>query len=257
MSGPRTFLDGRVSLFHGDCREILRGMEDNSVDSVVCDPPYFLTSIARRFGADNAAECKQGKDGSFARLSGGFMGEKWDDAGAAHGITVFEAWLAGFIAGEGCFRVQAHKENKYYTTQFTIHLRADDAPILEACQAKIGGRIVFHDERTNKQGIISKPDVRWILDTREACLSLAAILDKVPLFAKKAVDYSLWRRALELWDTTPKGSRWTGPRDVTEMAFIHKELQEVKRWQNGVDLSFDPYTQPDQFFHYQDRKSVV
>ena len=54
MSEPRTFLDGRVILHAGDCREVLRSIADNSVDSVVTDPPYHLTSIVKRFGAENA-----------------------------------------------------------------------------------------------------------------------------------------------------------------------------------------------------------
>jgi DNA modification methylase len=84
MSEPRTFLNGRVILHAGDCREILLGMADNSVDSVVTDPPYCLTSIQKRFGKNGSAACKHGKDGSFARLSGGFMNSKWDDDVAFH-----------------------------------------------------------------------------------------------------------------------------------------------------------------------------
>jgi DNA modification methylase len=31
------------TLHHGDCLDVLRGMADNSVDSVVTDPPYGLS----------------------------------------------------------------------------------------------------------------------------------------------------------------------------------------------------------------------
>ena len=40
---PRILCDGRASLHHGDCLDILRTMPDNSVDSVVTDPPYGLS----------------------------------------------------------------------------------------------------------------------------------------------------------------------------------------------------------------------
>jgi len=33
-----------VKLFHGDCLEVMRGMADNSVDLVLTDPPYKITS---------------------------------------------------------------------------------------------------------------------------------------------------------------------------------------------------------------------
>lgn len=84
MNAARSFLDGRVMLYAGDCRDVLKTLADNSVDSVVTDPPYFLTSIAKRFSAQNAAPCTFGKDGSFARLTGGFVGKTWDDDVAFH-----------------------------------------------------------------------------------------------------------------------------------------------------------------------------
>jgi DNA modification methylase len=87
MSEPREFLDGRVILRAGDCRDILRGMADNSVDSVVTDPPYHLTSIVKRFGGENAKPVQSSRPtkifeninaGAFRRLSKGFMGKQWD-----------------------------------------------------------------------------------------------------------------------------------------------------------------------------------
>ncbi len=62
-----------IQLFSGDNRESLRRLIDQGVrvHSVVTDPPYGLVSVQKRFG----------KDGSFARLSGGFMGKVWDATG--------------------------------------------------------------------------------------------------------------------------------------------------------------------------------
>ena len=56
-------------------------MQDNSIDAIITDPPYGLVSIQKRFGKEGSASAKYGKDGSFARLSGGFMGKKWDGSG--------------------------------------------------------------------------------------------------------------------------------------------------------------------------------
>lgn len=77
------FLDGRVQLYPGDCLEILDQLPEASIDSVVCDPPYHLTSIVKRFGAENAAPAKVGKTGAYARASSGFMGQKWDGGDVA------------------------------------------------------------------------------------------------------------------------------------------------------------------------------
>ena len=52
---------GGARVFLGDCREVLKGLPDNSVDSIVTDPPYEL----------------------------GFMGKKWDSSGIAYDVTVW------------------------------------------------------------------------------------------------------------------------------------------------------------------------
>ena len=64
-------------LINADCREVLACMADDSVDSIVTDPPYHLTSIAKRFGPGQAP-AQFGTDGAFARASRGFMGQTWD-----------------------------------------------------------------------------------------------------------------------------------------------------------------------------------
>ena len=69
------FLDGKVVLFKGDCLSVLASLPENSIDAVVCDPPYHLTSIVKRFGGKNAAPAKEGKTGAYARASAGFMGK--------------------------------------------------------------------------------------------------------------------------------------------------------------------------------------
>ena len=58
---PWTSADGRVSLHVGDSRDVLRGIADASVDAVVCDPPYEL----------------------------GFMGRKWDASGIAYDVDLW------------------------------------------------------------------------------------------------------------------------------------------------------------------------
>jgi DNA modification methylase len=57
VAGARVFL--------GDCRDVLKTLPDNSVDSIVTDPPYEL----------------------------GFMGKKWDNSGIAYDVTVWAECL--------------------------------------------------------------------------------------------------------------------------------------------------------------------
>lgn len=64
-------------LLNMDCRAMLANMADDSVDSIVTDPPYHLTSIVKRFGPGQAP-AQFVIDGAFARASRGFMGQTWD-----------------------------------------------------------------------------------------------------------------------------------------------------------------------------------
>ena len=59
----------KVTLLKGDCINKLKGLKDNSVDSVVTDPPYHLTAW------DMQPKKK------YKRKKRGFMGKEWDGLG--------------------------------------------------------------------------------------------------------------------------------------------------------------------------------
>lgn len=75
----RTFtLTPDAWLYQADCRDVLRALPENSIDSVVTDPPYNIESITKRFGKSDAAVAQHGKDGAYTRLSQKFVGVQWD-----------------------------------------------------------------------------------------------------------------------------------------------------------------------------------
>lgn len=59
------YADDRVTVHLGDCRDVLRGLPDASIDAIVTDPPYEL----------------------------GFMGRTWDSSGVAYDTTVWAECL--------------------------------------------------------------------------------------------------------------------------------------------------------------------
>ncbi|QAY10994.1 DNA methylase [Mycobacterium phage Pollywog] len=59
------YQDDQVTLYHGDCLDVLAELPDRSVDAVVCDPPYEL----------------------------GFMGKKWDGSDIAFDVEMWEQCL--------------------------------------------------------------------------------------------------------------------------------------------------------------------
>ena len=54
-----------IKLYLGDCKDRLKRLEDNSVDSIITDPPYEL----------------------------GFMGKKWDASGIAYNVELWKECL--------------------------------------------------------------------------------------------------------------------------------------------------------------------
>jgi site-specific DNA-methyltransferase (adenine-specific) len=88
-----SFLNGRVIMHPGDCLEVMDSFEENSFDSSVCDPPYHLASIVKRFGENNAAPAKPGKTGAYSRSSAGFMGKKWDGGDVAFQVDTWRKVL--------------------------------------------------------------------------------------------------------------------------------------------------------------------
>jgi site-specific DNA-methyltransferase (adenine-specific) len=66
-------------IYMGDCIQVMRSLPENCVDAVVCDPPYNLESIQKRFGKQGAAPAKHGLDGAFTRAAERFIGLAWDD----------------------------------------------------------------------------------------------------------------------------------------------------------------------------------
>jgi DNA modification methylase len=89
MTESVKFHDDKVVLFKGDCLEALKEILDNSIDACVTDPPYHLTEMTQRYGNPDAKPCGAGIDGSFRRLSKGFMGKAWDGGDIAFQVDLW------------------------------------------------------------------------------------------------------------------------------------------------------------------------
>ena len=98
-----------VVVLHGDSRFVLATLPDNSVDSVVCDPPYAFASILERFGKEGAAPAR---GEAFDRLSGDFIGEGWDTGKDAHDAAFWREVLR--VLKPGGFIVAASATKTYH-----------------------------------------------------------------------------------------------------------------------------------------------
>jgi site-specific DNA-methyltransferase (adenine-specific) len=69
-------LTAAIDLYCGDCIAVLTTLADNSVDSVVTDPPYHLTTGKQ--GGTGDASLNLNSPAGRSRISTGFMGKVWD-----------------------------------------------------------------------------------------------------------------------------------------------------------------------------------
>jgi DNA modification methylase len=73
-----------IRILPGDMLAVLPTLPADSIDSCVCDPPYHLQSIHKRFAKtslqDDTQTSQRSRDRSdgYARAASGFMGRKWD-----------------------------------------------------------------------------------------------------------------------------------------------------------------------------------
>ena len=61
----KAFDENIYKIINGDSMKVLDTLEENSIDSVITDPPYGLTTITKRFGKENSAPAQFGKAVAF------------------------------------------------------------------------------------------------------------------------------------------------------------------------------------------------
>ncbi|UUV42927.1 DNA methylase [Rhodobacter phage RcAqua] len=233
-------MQSTVTLYPGDNIASMRSLPSESIHSVVTDPPYLLESIVKRFGKRGAAAARtEGNDGSFARLSGGFMNKTWDSPNVELPAidADFANYMAGLIDGEGCFHVHKKQVNgcETYDCQFSISLRSDDYDILAEMQRRLGGiGSLAHKDRKKENW---SPQVRYCISSKADCMILSAVLSTFPLRAKKKRDFEIWQHALDAWVNHEAGSGWD------DVAFYRDQLMLVRK--------FGSFYKPEILFHYR------
>jgi hypothetical protein len=70
--------DGQVRLYLGDCLDVLAGIPDCSIDSIVTDPPYGLAELSAATVLTAIAAWMSGDRTHVPDGPGGFMGREWD-----------------------------------------------------------------------------------------------------------------------------------------------------------------------------------
>ena len=101
-------------IYNMNCIEGMKQLDSDSIDAVVTDPPYGLTSIQKRYGKAGSAPAKSnrigGNDG-FQGVNKGFMGKEWDGSGIEYNVKMWKEVLCvlkpgGYLLSFGGTRTQ-------------------------------------------------------------------------------------------------------------------------------------------------------
>jgi len=151
------FAQDGVTLYHGDCREILQGLPDESVSAIVTDPPYGLAFMGKKWDYDVPAvevwaECLRAlKPGGHLLAFAGTrtqhrMAVRIEDAGFE--IRDMIAWVYGsgfpksLDVSKAIDRMDATEEQERRRLRFTAWVRGTGATsrqIDEATGTNMGG----------------------------------------------------------------------------------------------------------------------
>lgn len=90
-------------VIHNDVMAWAKSYDGPKFHALLCDPPYHLTSITKRFGGQDSKLAQYGSDGAFQRASRGFMGQKWDGGDVAFQPETWAALGEHLYPGAFCF----------------------------------------------------------------------------------------------------------------------------------------------------------
>lgn len=76
MTSP-IYENGTVTVYQGDCLDVLRAMPDASVHAIITDPPYGLSNLTPAT-VQNTVQCWFSGDRERVPNTSGFMGKAWD-----------------------------------------------------------------------------------------------------------------------------------------------------------------------------------
>lgn len=100
------------------------------------------------------------------------------------------SWLVGIIDGEGCFQITDQG-----IPVLTVMVSNRDRDLVEKCQAAAGGvGVVKHYPDAPHV-----PVSCWNVKAKSDLVKLVALLDATPLQGKKAVEYAIWREAVNVY----------------------------------------------------------
>lgn len=158
----------KTKIYNEDAVEWAKNYSKGKFHALLCDAPYHLTSIVKRFGKKNSAPAQFGTDGVYSRASKGFMGTQWDGGDLAFRPETWEAFGnvlypgafgMAFSASRNWHRMAVAIEDAGFILHPTIFLWAYGQGFPKATRVK--GQEDFDEHRYGLQAL--KPAVEPII----------------------------------------------------------------------------------------------
>lgn len=147
----------------------------------------------------------------------------------------FWSWLAGLSDGEACFALRVSGRFPSYRPEYVMGLRADDYPMLSAIQKRAHIGYLRSLPRGGKN-----PQVSWSVTNISECRRLAdGFRSGAGLFSKKARDFALWCRAVDLIAEYGGGVARSPVAD--ELAALKAQLHMVKEFDANRAAGWDQF----------------
>lgn len=103
--------DGRCTIYHGDCQEVMAGL-DSGFDLIVTSPPYNLGVTAGGGFGHYAADVGLRQRGGGGKWSGGELAHGYSDHNDAMPLAEYEAWQRAVLLD--CWRLLSDRGAIYY-----------------------------------------------------------------------------------------------------------------------------------------------
>jgi len=136
------YQDERITLYHGDCREVMSGMGDGSVDAVLTDPPYTDRTHA------NAKTNKGRGHGTKSIHFDAFTDEDLRGSLAECG-RVSKGWVVATLAYQHAFLLDADPPEGLRSLRVGVWVKTNPMPQISADRPGQGWEAISYLHRAD------------------------------------------------------------------------------------------------------------
>lgn len=147
------YADDSVTLYHGDCHEVLDGMAERSVDCVITDPPYD----PRTHSMARSNSTKNGLSGKGSRVLSGGSSKRFECVEHVDQLTLFaelgritRAWVVSNLATDTAFRFQVEQAPPgLRVMRIGVWVKTNPMPIISADRPAMGWEPIAYLHRND------------------------------------------------------------------------------------------------------------